>query len=552
MHSRSLAANLKTLGMRDIAERGTIRTSSNAPFGLDLSTAVFDRATRLAKSMFGSAYASIILVHNGEIWRSRYANVLPTEDPLTESVLTGGELFWVEDGRLDSRFAQNPLVTGPPFLRFTAAVAIRLQDGSTPGVLSVSSLEPHPFDAGKASRLKDLADFVADEWARAQGAAALASSLLERDQALERSERSEGRLQLALELTDVRVWELDYVRRDLINAGAEDTFFCQPHTYESLYKDIYTAVDPRDRPAVEAAWKDHVENGSAYRPEYRVNRPDGREIWAQSAVKLFTDSRGRPVRMVGAIQNITARKRAEAERHELLSQLHHSQRLEALGTLAGGVAHEINNALVPVIAFTKLLAKKMPAGSRDRHNLDTVISAAHRTADLVKQILAFGRKADHRHERVDLALVLREALKMMRAVVPMSISLVEEIAPTPPIAGDPNRLHQVIVNLVSNAAQALEGPHGRITVGLRPDADGDAIHLSVADTGCGMDAATTARVFEPFFTTKAVGKGTGLGLAVVHGIIKDHGGRIEVESAPGQGTRFDIVLPTRIAGTAAH
>jgi len=180
-----------------------------------------------------------------------------------------------------------------------------------------------------------------------------------------------------------------------------------------------------------------------------------------------------------------------------------------------------------------------------------VISGAQRTADLVKQILAFGRKSDHRHERVDLGVVLREALNMMRAIVPMSISLVEEIAPTPPIAGDPNRLHQVIVNLVSNAAHALDGPHGRITVGLRPDASGDAIHLSVTDTGCGMDAATTARIFEPFFTTKAVGKGTGLGLAVVHSIIKDHGGRIEVESAPGQGTCFDIVLPARMAGSAA-
>jgi signal transduction histidine kinase len=537
--------------MHDIAERGAIRTSSNAPFGLELSTAVFDRATRLARSMFGSAYASIILVHNGEIWRSRYADVLPIEDPLTESVLKGGELFWMEDGRLDSRFAQNPLVTGPPFLRFTVAVPIRLQDGSTPGALSISGSEPQPFDAGKAARLKDLADFVADEWVRAQAASALAKSLRERDQALERSERSEGRLQLALELADVHVLELDYTRRELIKAGAEDTFFCQPHTYESLCKDIYVAVDPRDRPSVLAAWKDHLKNGSAYRPEYRANRSDGREVWAQSAVKVFTDDRGLPVRIVGAIQNITARKRAEAERHELEAQLHHSQRIEALGTLAGGVAHEINNALVPVIALAKLLAKKMPDGSRDRRNLDTVVSGAQRSADLVKQILAFGRKSDHRYERVDLGEVLREALKMMRAIVPTSIAFDEEIAPTPPIAGDANRLHQVIVNLVTNAAQALDESHGRITVGLRLDADGTAVRLWVADTGCGMDAATKARVFEPFFTTKAVGKGTGLGLAVVHGIIKDHGGRIEVESAPSQGTRFDIVLPARMAVIAS-
>jgi two-component system cell cycle sensor histidine kinase/response regulator CckA len=180
-----------------------------------------------------------------------------------------------------------------------------------------------------------------------------------------------------------------------------------------------------------------------------------------------------------------------------------------------------------------------------------MVAGARRSAELVKQILAFGRKSDHRHERVDLGDVVREALRMMRAIVPASIAFNGEIAPAPPIAGDANRLHQVIVNLITNAAHALDESHGRITVGLQPDADGTAVRLWVADTGCGMDAATKARVFEPFFTTKAVGKGTGLGLAVVHGIIKDHGGRIEVESAPGRGTRFDIVLPAHMAGAAA-
>ena len=115
--------------------------------------AVFDRASRLVRSMFHRPYASIILVHNGEVWRSRYADVLPTEDPLTEAVLKGGELFWVEDGRQDPRFAQNPLVTGPPFLRFTVAVPIRLQDGSTPGVLSVSGTKPEPFDSGQGREI---------------------------------------------------------------------------------------------------------------------------------------------------------------------------------------------------------------------------------------------------------------------------------------------------------------------------------------------------------------------------------------------------------------
>jgi signal transduction histidine kinase len=132
----------------------------------------------------------------------------------------------------------------------------------------------------------------------------------------------------------------------------------------------------------------------------------------------------------------------------------------------------------------------------------------------------------------------------VRATVPRSIALVEEIAPAPPVAGDRNKLHQMIVNLVTNAAQAIGEAHGTITLGLRRDGDG-AARFWVADSGCGMDEATKARVFEPFFTTKAVGTGTGLGLSVVHGIVKEHGGRIAVESTPGHGTRFDVVLPAQ-------
>jgi PAS domain S-box-containing protein len=259
--------------------------------------------------------------------------------------------------------------------------------------------------------------------------------------------------------------------------------------------------------------------------------------------------------MVGLWTDITAVKRAEAEQRRLEAHLHHSQRLEALGTLAGGVAHEINNALVPVIGLTKLVASHLPEDSRDRRNLGTVLVGAERSRDLVKQILAFSRKdqapgdEQRRHSNIDVAAVLREALQLLRATVPTSIRLAEDIAPVPPVTGDPSQLHQVIVNLVTNAAHAIGEAHGTVSVGLR--ADGAALRLWVADTGCGMDEATKARIFEPFFTTKTVGKGTGLGLAVVHGIVKAHGGRIEVESTPGRGTRFDVILPLPAAQAGA-
>jgi signal transduction histidine kinase len=249
---------------------------------------------------------------------------------------------------------------------------------------------------------------------------------------------------------------------------------------------------------------------------------------------------------VGLWTDVTALKRAEAERRALERQVHHAQRLEALGTLAGGAAHEINNALVPVIALTKMMAVKQSEGSRERRNLDIILIGAERSRDLVKHILAFSRKEEAERpqgQSIDVGAVLGDTLKLMRATIPTSIRLEAEIAPVPAITGDPGQLRQVIVNLMTNAAHAIGQAQGTIRVSLRLEADGAQLRLSVEDTGCGMDEATAARVFDPFFTTKPPGEGTGLGLSVVHGIIKAHGGRVEVKSAPGQGSRFDIFLP---------
>jgi signal transduction histidine kinase len=247
---------------------------------------------------------------------------------------------------------------------------------------------------------------------------------------------------------------------------------------------------------------------------------------------------------VGTWTDITAIKRAEAERRELEAQLHHSQRLEAIGTLAGGIAHEINNALVPTIALTKLVGRRLPPSSRERSNLELALSGAERSRDLVMQILAFSRRNDDRPVgSVDVTAVVYEALRLMRATVPSSIRFEAEIVPTPAVNGDPSQIHQVIVNLVNNAAQAIGQDQGRISVRLGLLRAAAQLCLTVADTGCGMDEPTLARIFEPFFTTKQIGEGTGLGLSVAHGIIKAHGGRIEVRSRPGEGSQFEVFLP---------
>jgi signal transduction histidine kinase len=195
--------------------------------------------------------------------------------------------------------------------------------------------------------------------------------------------------------------------------------------------------------------------------------------------------------------------------------------------------------------------RRLPEGGRERANLETVFRASERARDLVGQILAFSRKQEVRQEIFDLGAVATDALSMLRASIPSSIRLEQTIAATPPLRGDPGQLQQMIVNLVTNAAQAIGVAQGTITVALHAETDGSQLRLLVSDTGCGMDEATRARIFEPFFTTKAVGQGTGLGLAVVHGIVTSHGGRITVESAPGRGTRVDVVLPMELAKARA-
>ena len=287
--------------------------------------------------------------------------------------------------------------------------------------------------------------------------------------------------------------------------------------------------------------------------EYRIIRPDGQErIVRRESVVVFDDEK-RAVRMFGTLQDITEQRLAERRERELERQLLHSHKLEALGTLAGGIAHDLNNTLVPIMALSKLTARRFEPGSLVRRNLETIHEASERARDLVKRVVAFTRKDESEKRETDLAETIVEALKLLRATIPSTINFEEKIEAVPPIPADASQIHQVVTNLVTNAFQALGDVAGTIAVslGIVPDAGRRGeIRLSVSDTGMGMDEATQQRIFEPFFTTKPVGQGTGLGLSIVHGIVSSHGGRIEIKSAPGKGTRFDLFFPLPAEGDA--
>jgi len=239
-------------------------------------------------------------------------------------------------------------------------------------------------------------------------------------------------------------------------------------------------------------------------------------------------------------------------------RLRQSQKMEAIGTLAGGIAHDFNNILAPILGYTELALTRVSPQDALATDLQQVIGAALRAKELVRQILAFSRQSPKERKPLQPHLVVKEALKLLRASLPSTIEIREEISTEcGSIMADPTQVHQIIMNLCTNAYQAMREKGGvlgvslmRVSLGEEDSkvasfelAPGDYVLLEVSDTGCGMDHATMARIFEPYFTTKATGEGTGLGLSVVHGIVKSHQGQITVYSEPGRGTNFHVYLP---------
>jgi PAS domain S-box-containing protein len=317
-------------------------------------------------------------------------------------------------------------------------------------------------------------------------------------------------------------------------------------TFASLVELMHSSDRERVRADIDALLRE----GEHASGEYRIAQADGSTRWIEYTARAERDAAGRPVRVIGINVDITHRKRAEE------SQLR-SQKLEALGTLAGGIAHDFNNILVAITGNTKLAKSDLPLGHPAQESLDEIARAGARAVDLVRRILTFSRPYDHKRDVMALVPVVDEALKLVRATLPAMISIRTRYeAVAPPVLIDPTQVHQIIVNLATNAAHAIGGHGGHIdvridAVNVGPDfashasglREGRYVRLEVADDGCGMDRETLERIFDPFFTTKPQGLGTGLGLSVVHGIVKSYDGVVTVYSELGKGTAFRIYFP---------
>jgi two-component system, cell cycle sensor histidine kinase and response regulator CckA len=304
--------------------------------------------------------------------------------------------------------------------------------------------------------------------------------------------------------------------------------------------DFYgSVVHPDDLERANAECVAAREAGVPFRAEYRMLHRNGEIVWVLDQSTIVRDETGTPLFAQGFLLDITERKRLE-------EQLQQSQKMDAIGQLAGGIAHDFNNMLTAISGYADLLALSFDGEDDPRaEDVEQIRKAAAHAAGLTRQLLAFGRKQVLQAERLDVNDVVRGLEQMLvRTIggeVELETSLGEGLAP---VETDPDQLVQVILNIALNGRDAMpEGGRLRLATGTL-ECDGDRfVSVEVTDTGTGMDEHVRSRLFEPFFTTKAKGRGTGLGLATAYGVVSQSGGRIEVESAPGEGSTFRVLLP---------
>ena len=650
-------------------------SGSNMQIGLEQSGPVFDRARRLAKTLFGAVDAQVALISDGKAWRSHDPQgQFPDEAPAASLAIQEGRLLWVPDASRDPRFRDGVTVKGPHQIRLFVAAPLRLEDGSIPGVLAVVSNSPRRFDADLADRLQDLADFVADEWSRVQAklaresarrasdgaqrmvatiiqsaplslvmtdrdltvlsasprwvdagqltgqvvegrslydlipdarstwgsvfAEALTGQTIKRDrvettrpdgsniwlqveltpwlddagavggliisshdvtamvEALERTGRSEERLKLAMEIADIHVWELDFHSRELINMGAAEKFYTEVPTYDQLSRDIWSATDQRDVPMVQEAWRRHQEEGVPYRPEYRTRRSDGADVWVQGAVHFLKTEDGKPLRMIGALQNITDRKTAEFALVHAKEEAESATR--AKSAFLATMSHEIRTPMNGVLGMAQAMAMG-EVTDQQRERLDVIRHSGESLLAILNDVLDLSKieagKLELEQAEFDISELARGAHGTFAATAQakgLAFDLQVERGARGVYRGDSVRVRQILYNLVSNALKFTET--GGVNVSVQRK--GKHLSISVADTGIGVEPAKLASLFQKFeqadaSTTRRYG-GTGLGLAICRDLAELMGGTVWAQSTPGAGATFIVELPLpRISARSA-
>jgi len=370
--------------------------------------------------------------------------------------------------------------------------------------------------------------------------------------------RAEVRFAGVFEFSPDAVLMVDQAGRIVLANGVAERLFGYTRA-ELLLLSVEDLVSAADRPGHAQLRQGFVQQAtsrtmSGRRGHLTAIRKDGTAVPVEISLSPMPSDEDRLT--VAAVRDVTVRVLAEKERARLAEKLRQAQKMEAIGTLAGGIAHDFNNLLAAIVANVELARGDVVDADPITESLDAIATAASRATQLVRQILAFSQAQPANRSSTSVRRVIEEVASLLRANLPSGVQFVTQLQERAPrVLADPTQLHQVLMNLTTNSLHALEREPGRITVRLEAAtideasqgvvglAPGRYARIQVCDDGKGMDAATIERIFEPFFTTKEVGKGTGLGLAVVHGIVADHGGAITVSSLPGSGTTFSVYLP---------
>ena len=450
---------------------------------------------------------------------------------------------------------EEPVTSGPGDLRFgdlsrpsASVMIVPMRDGpKVVGVLSIQSYRLRAYTPADLEAMQSLADSCAGALVRIQATSALGAS--------------EERLRL--------VWESATDGMRLTDAegrivGVNEAFCAimgrpRKEIEGRPLSDFYAEAE---RERILARHRERFARRDVPAAfERQLQRWDGRVLLLEGANRFIETDPSRPL-LLGVFRDITERRLAEHEREKMQTRLFQNQKFEALGTLAGGVAHDFNNILMGMMNYTALAREDCPADRPEiREFLGEVLKGGHRAKELVRQILLLSRSEDAARAPLQAALILREALSLLRSTIPAAVEITAQVDQNAPlILANATQIHQVVMNLGINAAHAMQAHGGRLTVKLGqrtvdsalaavlPDLlPGVHLWLEVTDTGTGMEPAVVARMFEPFFTTKKVGEGTGLGLAVVRSVVRSHRGAINVRTKPGAGTTIELYFPVLVA-----
>jgi two-component system cell cycle sensor histidine kinase/response regulator CckA len=538
--------------------------------------AEFDELSSLAAHICQAPVALISFVDESRQWFKSHHGLQARQTPrdlafCAHAILQKDIVMEVPDARADPRFAENELVTASPHIRFYAGAPLISRDGLPLGTLCVIDHRPRRLEAAQTAALSALSRQVMTRLelhrqnaklmkseqetqrllALAEKSRAALLSVLEDEQQTGRQLReSEARFRELAETIDEVFWITDPLRQQML--------YISP-AYETIWQRTCTslcaaphhwlaAIHPDDRLRVMAAEARQARGD--YDETYRILRPDGSVRWIHDRAFPVRDSQGLVLRIVGTAMDITESKNLE-------SQYLRVQRMESIGTLAGGIAHDLNNVLAPIMMSIELL-KRQEQNPLRLSILTTIEGSARRGAEMVRQVLSFARGVEGRQLRLQVGHLLREVEKIVQDTFAKNI-LVRCDVPSDlwVVQGDPTQLHQVLLNLCVNARDAMPRG-GTLTLaasnlildehyaGMNIEASpGPHVRIVVVDNGEGMPPEIIERIFEPFFTTKEPGKGTGLGLSTTAAIIKSHGGFVRVESKVGEGTQFQVFLPAQ-------